>query len=197
MQMYRCAVGLFPSSAITILCMNALAQGLRPALYRYLLSRLLEREFANSEAFHICTAKVDGKPDMEWVSFSGLITEIIRDMPVEVPVQKKSVTAKSTEESFSPWDFLLKSSVHQSNLANLRYPALHLPEALGVQETLPLAGPSVAEHSDAETTTVYFSVMVEILEVLHAVYEDCKLDTLRWRYFSATHFFHRFSMCFH
>jgi anaphase-promoting complex subunit 1 len=180
MQMYRCAVGLFPSSAITILCMNALAQGLRPALYRYLLSRLLEREFANSEAFRICTAKVDGKPDMEWVSFSGLITEIIRDMPVEVPVQKKSVTAKSTEESFSPWDFLLKSSVHQSNLANLRYPALHLPEALGVQETLPLPGPSVAEHSDAETT-VYFSVMVEILEVLHAVYEDCKLDTLRWR----------------
>ncbi len=129
------------------MCINALAQGLRPALYRYLLSRLLEREFAaNSEVLDIRTAKADGDSDVELSSFSSLKTEIIRDMPVEVTTQKRSMTFK---ESCSPWDFLLKSSVHHSNLANLIYTALHLRETPGVQETLPLPGLSVAEHTDA------------------------------------------------
>lgn len=181
MQMYRCAVGFTPSSAITILCMNALAQGLRPALYRYLLSRLLEREFLMSEALHVATGKSDGKPDLEWAAFCGLITEIIRDMPGEVHIPKRSSVNKRSKESLSSWDFLLQSSMHHSNLANLRYPGLPLPQTAGTVETLPVPGPSVADNIDAETA-VYFSVMIEILEVLHAVYEDCKLDTLRWRY---------------
>lgn len=179
-KMYRCAVGLTPSSAITVLCMNALSQGLRPALYRYLLSRLLEREFPIADALRVTTAKASGKPDLEWAAFSGLITEIIRDMPGEVLPTKKAAPHKPVKDDSSAWNFLLQSSMHRSNLANLRYPALMPKEAFSIGETLPMPGPITTDDVDAETA-VYFSVMVEILEVLHAVYEDCKLDTLRWR----------------
>jgi anaphase-promoting complex subunit 1 len=179
-KMYRCAVGLTLSSAITVLCVNALSQGLRPALYRYLLSRLLEREFPIADALRVTTAKASGKPDLEWAAFSGLITEIIRDMPGEVLSPKKATPHKPVKDDSSAWNFLLQSSMHRSNLANLRYPGLMPKESFSIVETLPIPGPVITDNVDAETA-VYFSVMVEILEVLHAVYEDCKLDTLRWR----------------
>lgn len=179
-KMYRCAVSLTPSSAITVLCMNALSQGLRPALYRYLLSRLLEREFPIVDALRVTTAKSSGKPDLDWAAFSGLITEIIRDMPGDVLPPKDLAPPKPVKDDPSSWKFLLQSSMHQSNLAALRYPALMPEENFSILETLPLPGPIITDNADTETA-VYYSVMVEILEVLHAVYEDCKLDTLRWR----------------
>ena len=179
-KMYRCAVGFTPSSTLTILCMNALAQGLRPALHRWILSRLLEREFPILNALHVSTAKAGGRLDLEWAAFSRLLTEIIRDMPGEVLTLSKLASSNQTKETSSSWEYLLQSSMHQSNLANLKYKRLSIPEASVIAETSPLLGQSLAENDDAETA-VCFSVMLEILEVLHAVYEDCKLDTLRWR----------------
>ncbi|KAL3687507.1 hypothetical protein R1sor_013816 [Riccia sorocarpa] len=172
---YRCALNMPFSSAVTKLCLSAFAESLRPALNRYLLKHFLEREFTSSEALLLPTP--DSIPDLNWAAFSDLIMEIIRDMPVSgeppLPAKKK--------EADTSWDFLLQSGIHKHNLLSRRYVALPIFQQPVIQKPLPHPAPRSVDEKETDEMPVYVSVMMEILEVLHAVYEDCKLDTLRWR----------------
>ncbi|BBN07484.1 anaphase-promoting complex subunit 1 [Marchantia polymorpha subsp. ruderalis] len=174
-KIYRCALNLPFSSAVTVLCLSAFAESLRPSLYRYLLKHFLERDFPATEALFLPTP--DGKPDVNWAGFSDLILEIIRDMPVARGPPPPSLT-KATNTS---WEFLLQSGMHKNNLLNRRYVALPIFQQPFIQNPLPHPAPRSVDEKETDEMPVYVSVMMEILEVLHAVYEDCKLDTLRWR----------------
>ncbi|KAL2629518.1 hypothetical protein R1flu_014204 [Riccia fluitans] len=172
---YRCALNLPFSSAVTALCLSAFAESLRPALNRYLLKHFLERDFSATEALYLPTPK--SIPDVDWAAFFDLIMEIIRDMPIS----REPPLPAPTKEANSSWEFLLESGMHKNNLLSRRYVALSLFQQPIVQKPLPHPAPRSVDEKETDEMPVYVSVMMEILEVLHAVYEDCKLDTLRWR----------------
>jgi hypothetical protein len=172
---YRCGINLPFSSGVTASCIAAFSEGLRPALYRYLLKHFLERDCAASEALFFPTP--DGKPDVSWAGFSDLILEIIRDMPSS----RRPKPPLRPTEFMPPWDFLLQSSMHKNHLLCRRFSALPLFQKPLLVDHLPQPGSSVSPGNESEDMLAYISLMKEILEVLHAVYEDCKLDTIRWR----------------
>ncbi|CAM6122933.1 unnamed protein product [Calypogeia fissa] len=174
-KVYRCGLNLPFSSGVTASCIAAFAEGLRPSLYRYLLKHFLERDFPASEALFLPTP--DGKPDVDWAGFSDLILEIVRDMPSS----RRPPPLTRANASMTPWEFLLQSSMHKNSLLSRRFMALPVFRKPLPSDGLPQSGLTIGAGNESDEMAAYISVMMEILEVLHAVYEDCKLDTLRWR----------------
>ncbi|CAM6126515.1 unnamed protein product [Calypogeia fissa] len=178
-KVYRCGLNLPFSSGVTASCIAAFAEGLRPSLFRYLLKHFLERDFPASEALFLPTP--DGKPDVDWAGFSDLILEIVRDMPSS----RRPPPLTRANASMTPWEFLLQSSMHKSSLLSRRFLALPVFRKPLPSDGLPQSGLTISAGNESDEMLAYISVMMEILEVLHAVYEDCKLDTLRWRHLAA------------
>lgn len=181
LQKYRCAVTLLPSSAISSSCLLALSEALRPDIYHQLLSGLLEGQLSGSQADSM-SAGPDGLPDTAWSTFSDFILDWAKKL---LKCSYRGPTPTEDPEEPSPWSFLLRSKWHQMNVISMRYPALPMPQ-------VPLSVPEAARilEDTSKKPTVVPSVYLEVLEALHAVYEDQKLDSLRWKYeFSCTNFF--------
>lgn len=102
--------------------------------------------------------------DIEWAYFADLLAKWCNG---GIPVQASKTTKPS-----SAWDFLLSSTMH-SKKRNAYVGLGALPSKLGMdyieQTTL---GQEKLQHRD---------ILTNVLMILHAVYEDYKLDSLHWR----------------
>lgn len=164
-QVLRCALRAAPVSMITEDCINALAEGLNPPLFKY---------FRKSLWSHECSMPLSGldlKFDAEWETFSSLIMEWIRNF--------SSVHLKQEEvNTSSAWEFLLCSKMHRNYLKTPCFIGLSLPSVL--KPSAHSSQPELVSNAvQTEDPSFHKQILREMLDILHAVYEDYKLDILR------------------
>ncbi|EFJ11009.1 hypothetical protein SELMODRAFT_126964 [Selaginella moellendorffii] len=98
--------------------------------------------------------KTDSSFDKDWSAFSGIM--------MQWTGERRSDSYK--HRSLSSWEFLLQSNRHRNG--SHPYPSRRY-------ELCPT-------HNSKNERSGYSSMLLEVLETLHLVYEDFKLDVLRW-----------------
>ncbi|KAJ7525602.1 hypothetical protein O6H91_17G058400 [Diphasiastrum complanatum] len=169
LYVYRCAVRLIQTSEITATCVTALAEGLCPSFYRFFLVSLVE---CRSEAWNLLETGANGE-DPEWSIFSYLIMQWLERCSNCLP-------EKGTDEPTTAWEFLLQSSMHNENVMSCNYFSFPLPQLPCLSELQTHYQQRCKMESYSTEETSMRSILYDILETLHALYEDHKLDSLRW-----------------
>ncbi|KAH7290973.1 hypothetical protein KP509_30G071400 [Ceratopteris richardii] len=162
-QVYRCSMNHHPASALVASCMMALEEGLESSLHLKLLSSLWSHSCLQEKNISEWGDGLGVDVDVEWVFFVDLLTKWCRGS--SVPQEKQPMPSSS-------WEFLLRSNIHSKNkgaFARLTAPLLRYEE---VHE---------AEAHQGYDHIQYKDILTQILIILHAVYEDYKLNTLHWR----------------
>ncbi|KAK9061061.1 hypothetical protein SSX86_018241 [Deinandra increscens subsp. villosa] len=155
-QMLRCTFRRYPSSSLANDCITAMAEGLEANLYNHFVVLL----WGNGDSAYL--ARVDSAVDSEWESFSAIILEIFG---------KKRKNPQL--HSGASWEFLLNSSFHE------KYSKSHCMSGFSSRMSLQSdESCSASQQLDASCTS---ESLIEILDLLHAVYESLKLNHLRRR----------------
>ncbi|KAJ0855851.1 putative anaphase-promoting complex subunit 1 [Helianthus annuus] len=155
-QMLRCTFRRYPSSSLANDCIAAMAEGLEANLYNHFTVLL----WGNGESAYL--SRVDSPVDSEWESFSAIILEIFgkkRKLP--------------QPHSGASWEFLLHSSFHE------KYSKSHFMS--GFSSRMSLQSDESCSASQQLDTFYSSESLIEILDLLHAVYESLKLNHLRRR----------------
>lgn len=167
-QVLRCALRPAPVSMITEDCISALAEGLSPMLFKHFRKSLWSHECSTP------LSSLDFKFDAEWETFSSLIMGWIRNM--------NSAYLKQEEVKInSGWEFLLCSKMHKNYLKAPCFSGLSLPPALQ-PSTHSTQTELVSTAVPTEDPSYHKQILMEMLDILHAIYEDYKLDILHSQY---------------
>uniref|UniRef100_J3M678 Anaphase-promoting complex subunit 1 n=1 Tax=Oryza brachyantha TaxID=4533 RepID=J3M678_ORYBR len=161
--MLRCSLRKSPSSSLVSDCITAMAEGLQSCFYSHFVSLL----WGDSDAAYLCSSS---HVDSEWESFSYEIEKICAKYGQISP-------AKSSKSPCTAWDFLINSKHHA------KYGKLS-PSSCTSFLPVPCTTSSTDFHSfpqDGNSTDVSFYIRFvrEILDTLHALYENLKLNILR------------------
>lgn len=167
-QLYRCSVSRLPASALAVSCMMALDEGLQSPIYNHFLASLWGHTYSWANAPAKSNVGAGANPDLEWASFADTLMQWCKKGSV--------VQACKTVSSSSAWDFLLNSTMHKRN-KNM-YAGLSAPALLSKCDTN-LGGDQM--EGLGQESPEYTGILSEVLMILHAVYEDHKLDSLHWR----------------
>ena len=154
--MLRCTFRRHPSSSLANDCITAMAEGLEPNLYNHFVGLL----WGNGDSAYL--SKVDSPVDSEWESFSTIILDIFGKH-----------TKPPQTHSNSSWEFLVNSSFHQ------KYSKSHF--MTGISHKMSLQSNQSCTASQHLDTSHSVDSLLEILDLLHAVYESLKLNHLRKR----------------
>eukprot|EP01018_Ginkgo_biloba_P012111 Gb_37425 [translate_table: standard] len=162
-EVFRCALRAAPASGITEDCINALAEGLSPMFFQHFLTSFWGHECST------LVSGIDFKVDVEWEAFYTFIMGWIRN------VRSTSLKQQGAKKN-SAWEFLLHSKMHSNYMRNYRLTGLSLPLTQSSlcfpqSELSPIAAPT-------QDPSFYVQLLKEVLDALHAVYEDYKLDIL-------------------
>lgn len=168
--MLRCTFRRYPSSSLANDCITAMAEGLEANLYDHFVALL----WGNGESAYL--SRVDSSADSEWESFSAIILEIFG---------KKRKNPQL--HSGSSWEFLLNSSFHE------KYSKSHFMS--GISSRMSLQSDESCSASQQLDTSYTSESLIEILDILHAVYESLKLNHLRRRYTSCLNHICLFAFC--
>ncbi|KAL8247802.1 hypothetical protein R6Q59_009018 [Mikania micrantha] len=153
-QMLRCTFHRYPSSLLAKDCITTMAEGLEANLY----SRLVVLFWGNDDSAYL--SRVDSTVDSEWESFSSVILEIFG--------KKRKIPQLHSGAS---WEFLLNSSFHE------KYSKSHFIS--GFSSRMLLQSDESCSTSQQLDTFFTPESLIEILDLLHAVYESLKLNHLR------------------
>lgn len=165
--MLRCTFRRYPSSSLANDCNIAMAEGLEANLY----NRFVVLLWGNGDSAYL--SKLDSPVDSEWESFCAIVLEIFgkcRKIP--------------QIHSGSSWEFLVNSSFHE------KYSKSHIMS--GFSSKMPLQSDESCSASRELDTSCTSESLMQILDLLHAVYESLKLNHLRKRCPSFSSYF-RFS----
>ncbi|MFS7898340.1 putative anaphase-promoting complex subunit 1 [Helianthus anomalus] len=154
--MLRCTFRRYPSSSLANDCIAAMAEGLEANLYNHFTVLL----WGNGDAAYL--SRVDSPVDSEWESFSAIILEIFG--------KKRKLTQPHLGAS---WEFLLHNDFHE------KYSQSHFMS--GFSSSMSLQSDESCSASQQLDTFYSSESMIEILDLLHAVYESLKLKHLRRR----------------
>ncbi|XP_023752890.1 anaphase-promoting complex subunit 1 [Lactuca sativa] len=155
-QMLRCTFRRYPSSSLANDCITAMAEGLEANLYNHFVGLL----WGNGDSAYL--SKVDSPVDTEWESFCAIILYIFGK-------DRKNPQIHSG----SSWDFLVNSSFHE------KYSKSHFMSGFSRRISLQSdQSRTASQHLDTSHTV---ESLLEILDLLHAVYESLKLNHLRKR----------------
>ncbi|GJR84537.1 anaphase-promoting complex subunit 1 isoform X1 [Tanacetum coccineum] len=155
-QMLRCTFRRYPSSSLANDCITAMAEGLEASLYNHFVVLL----WGNGDSAYL--SRVDSPVDSEWESVCAIILEIFG----------KNRKVPQTH-SGSSWEFLVNSSFHD------KYSKSHFMSDLSPKMSLKNDESCTAS---LQLDTSYTSEsLIQILDLLHAVYESMKLNHLRKR----------------
>ncbi|XP_071734398.1 anaphase-promoting complex subunit 1 [Rutidosis leptorrhynchoides] len=155
-QILRCAFRRYPSSSLANDCITAMAEGLKDNLYNHFVALL----WGNGDSAYL--SRVDSPVDCEWESFSAIILQIFG---------KSRKTSQI--RSGSAWEFLINSTFHE------KYSKSHF--MCGFSPRPSLQNDESCSPSPQMDTSYPSESLIEILDVLHAVYESLKLNHLRKR----------------
>ena len=148
-------------------CLRALDEGLVNSLYDQFLSSLWAHNNSSVNGPANLQNRVCGNHDSEWDSFTDILMLWCNKNSAAEPLE--------AAPAYPAWEYLLHSTMHRKN-GNM-FPGLSLP-------SIPIKSDSYFRGHRAgltEKCTEYASMLGEILMLLHIVYEDHKLDCLRWR----------------
>ena len=164
--MFRCALRRSPISSLTNDCIAAMAEGLSSSSYNHFLSLL----WGDDDAAYL--SKADSSVDSEWESFSSIIMQMCKKSGLNPPKRSDAVPSTS-------WEFLMNSNFHKN------YSKLNLISAISSKMSLELlesdSSKSYSDGGRGLEKLSYSEPLKEILDSLHAVYENLKLDNLRKR----------------
>nr|XP_043632201.1 anaphase-promoting complex subunit 1 [Erigeron canadensis] len=155
-QMLRCTFRRYPSSSLSDDCIAAMAEGLEVNLYNHFMGLL----WGNGNSAYL--SGVDSPVDSEWESFCAVILQIFG--------KHKKV---SQTRSVSSWEFLVNSCYHE------KYSKSHFMS--GFSPKMSLQSDESCSASQQLDTPYTSESLIEILDLLHAVYESLKLNHLRKR----------------
>ncbi|MCO5580419.1 hypothetical protein L7F22_034285 [Adiantum nelumboides] len=163
-QVYRCAVRCQPASSLAVSCMIALEEGLESHIHCHFVSSLWGHMYSWSNNITDWEVGQGENLDAEWASFADLLAKWCN--------QDGAVQSRESVVSSSAWEFLLRSNMHRKN-----------KDAYAGLPALPLGLDTTCEHqTDLIMDEVKFKeVLAQVLKILHAVYENYKIDTLHWR----------------
>ncbi|KAG8651462.1 hypothetical protein MANES_07G131200v8 [Manihot esculenta] len=162
-QMFRCVLQRSPSSVLVNDCITAMAEGLSSSFYNHFLGVL----WGDADSEYL--SKVDSSVDAEWNSFCGLVLGMCG--------KSNEVSHKySSSLMLSSWEFLLNSKFH------MNYPKLNFTTRISSAMSLDVkdidsSGPNTRCKQSSEASCF----LQGILDSLHALYENLKLDNLRKR----------------
>ncbi|KAI5082089.1 hypothetical protein GOP47_0001832 [Adiantum capillus-veneris] len=163
-QVYRCAVSRQPASSLAVSCMIALEEGLESPFRNHFISSLWGNTYSWSNNFTDWEVGQGESLDAEWASFADLLAKWCN---VDGAVQSRESVVPS-----SAWEFLLRSNMHRKNKD--AYAGLSaLPS--GFDAICKRQADLIMDHVKHKDT------LAQVLNILHAVYENYKLDSLHWR----------------
>ncbi|KAG8067808.1 hypothetical protein GUJ93_ZPchr0005g14946 [Zizania palustris] len=161
--MLRCSLRKNTSSSLVSDCITAMAEGLQSCFYSHFVSLL----WGDSDAAYLCPSS---HVDSEWKSFSYEIEKICTKCRQVSPT-------KSSKSPCTAWDFLVNSKHHAQycKLSPTTCTSL-LPVSYSTSSTDFHYFPKDENSADV---SFYIRFMRGILDTLHALYENMKLNILR------------------
>ncbi|KAJ1262414.1 hypothetical protein BS78_09G105800 [Paspalum vaginatum] len=161
--MLRCSLRKNPSSSLVSDCITAMAEGLQSCYYSYFVSLF----WGDSDAAYLYSSS---HADSEWEHFSYEIKRVCTKYGQTLP-------SKSCTSPIKAWDFLINSKYHAQYCK--RAPTSSnsfLPVSYSTCTTV--FNPFLQDEHSSDVS-FYIQLMREILETLHALYENLKLNILR------------------
>lgn len=143
-----------------------MAEGLNSKLYNYFLGVL----WGNSDSAYL--TKSDMISDPEWQSFRDVILTLCKK-------SNSSSERHSSSDSHSAWEFLLKSRYHKHYYKNYTFARISPASSLETHGTDSLV--SCSDITENRGNSFYLDMLKDILDSLHSVFENLKLDVLRRR----------------
>ncbi|KAL3521232.1 hypothetical protein ACH5RR_019381, partial [Cinchona calisaya] len=165
-QIYRCMLRCNPSSSLANDCITALAETLNSSFYNHFLVLL----WGNSGSAYL--EKANSAVDSEWDSFYHVIMTLCRK-------SNDASLRLSSSGSHSSWEFLVNSRYHKNYCKHNSIAGIPPVSSCGLQGSD--ASGSFLLRTDSQKEPFYKELLREILDSLHAVYENLKLDILRKR----------------
>ncbi|KAK9124538.1 hypothetical protein Sjap_014140 [Stephania japonica] len=164
-QMFRCALRRNPCSSLTNDCITALFEGLDSTFYNHFLGLY----WGENDCLYLNSA--NSSVDLEWEGFSDIIMRLCG---------KSAVLVRSAVDltPSSSWEFLINSEFHRTYCKKNTF-------ARGTTFTTSLAmgdlDLSKTKKDDVQMPckSFYVQLLIEVLDLLHALYENLKLDNLR------------------
>ncbi|XP_020578138.1 anaphase-promoting complex subunit 1 isoform X2 [Phalaenopsis equestris] len=162
-RIFRCTLHCSPSSSLANDCLMAMAEGLHSSSYSHFLRVLWGSGFSASSQNN------ESNVESQWESFLSTVHRII-DLH------------QSSRHSFpkipsTSWDFLISSKFHTSYGKQVPNSCISVVNVSGCRDSL-----SAAVHvPDKRSPEViyYRQLSSEMLDSLHALYENLKLNNLR------------------
>ncbi|XP_027163442.1 anaphase-promoting complex subunit 1 [Coffea eugenioides] len=165
-KIYRCILRCNPSSSLVNDCITAMAEALNPSFY----NRFLVLLWGDSGSAFM--AKVDSAVNSEWESFCHVVMTLSR--------RSSDVSLKlSSSDSHSSWEFLINSMYHKNYGKHKSIAGIPPVASCNLQGSD--SSRSLLMRTDNHEESFYIELLKEILDSLHAVYENLKLDILRKR----------------
>lgn len=161
--MLRCLLRKNPSSSLVSDCITAMAEGLQSCFYNQFVSLF----WGDSDAAYLYSSS---QVDSDWEYFSHEIKSVCTKYG-------QTLSTKSLTSLSKAWDFLINSKYHSQYCKRaLSSSNSFLPVSYNTCKTV--FNPFLQdEHSSDVSYNIRF--MREILETLHALYENLKLNILR------------------
>ncbi|KAL6620059.1 hypothetical protein ACP70R_035198 [Stipagrostis hirtigluma subsp. patula] len=156
--MLRCSLRKKPSSSLVSDCITAMAEGLQSCFYSHFVSLY----WGGSDAAYLYSSS---HVDSEWESFSYEIRKVCTKYGETLPTISPTLPSKA-------WDFLINSKYH------VQY-CRRAPTCSNSSLPVPYSTCSTVFNSFVQDASFYIQFMREILETLHALYENLKLNVLR------------------
>lgn len=163
MQIFRCTLHRSPSSSLANDCITVIAEGLHSSSYNHFLSLLWEGGFSTN------LQNNDSNVDTEWDSFLSTVQKII-----DLLQSSHSSFPKMPSTS---WDFLISSKFHANYVKLVSNSCISLVSDLSSRDSRPAA---IYVRGEKSREVLYYTQLLsEMLDSLHALYENLKLNTLR------------------
>lgn len=165
-KIYRCMLRCNPSSSLANDCITAMAEALDSSFYNHFLVLL----WGDSGSAYM--AKADSAVDSEWKSFCHVVMTLCR--------KSSDVSLRiSSSDSISSWEFLVNSMYHKNYCKHNSIGGFPAVASRDLQRSDSTG--SFLVRKDNHEDLFYIELLREILDSLHAVYENLKLDILRKR----------------
>ncbi|KAK9159119.1 hypothetical protein Scep_005693 [Stephania cephalantha] len=164
-QIFRCTLRRNPCSSLTNDCITALFEGLDSTFYNHFLGLY----WGENDGSYLTSA--NSSVDLEWEAFSDIIMQLCG---------KSAGLVRSAVDLIpsSSWEFLINSEFHRTYCKKNTFArGTTFAASLGLGD-LDL---SKTKKDDVQKPckSFYVQLLIEVLDLLHALYENLKLDNLR------------------
>ncbi|KAK8947459.1 Anaphase-promoting complex subunit 1 [Platanthera zijinensis] len=160
-QIFRCTLCRRPSSSLADDCIMVMAEGLHFSSYNHFLSLFWGGVHSTN------VQNNDSSVESEWESFLTIVQKISDQY------QCSPFSAVPTNS----WDFLISSKFHASYGKQAANSCISLVTGLSSRDP---SRSAVHAHDEENQEVFYYTqLMSEMLDSLHALYENLKLNTLR------------------